>query len=45
MKLNPLQDYNVRNFGIVKLKIKFPDYTEDEIYKKLFYPKLRRPRD
>lgn len=36
MILNSFQDFNEKNFGLVKLKIKYPNATEEQIYEKLF---------
>lgn len=43
MKLNSYQDYNENNLGIVKMKIKYPDLSEEEIYTKVFGRTLKRP--
>lgn len=42
MILNSFQDYNEKNFGIIKLKIKYPSATEEEIYEKLYQGKERK---
>ncbi|HII36563.1 MAG TPA: hypothetical protein HA319_06060 [Nitrosopumilaceae archaeon] len=36
VRFNPYLDYNEKNFGLVKLRAKYPNETEDQIYDRLF---------
>lgn len=41
---NQFLDFNEKNFGLVKLRAKYPDETDDQIYERLLGRKLISPK-
>ncbi len=44
MKFNQYLDYNEKNFGLEKLRAKYPELPEDKIYEKVLGRPLKFPK-